>query len=199
MAVRPAERRDAADLARLMDIAGEGLPRYLWAQLAEPGEEVWAIGQRRALRDEGGFSWRHAAVAEVGGAAAGAVIAYRIGAPEPPDALPPMFRPLQELENLAPGSHYLNVLATYPEFRRRGVARLLLAEAEARGGGAPETSLIVADRNAPALALYLACGYVERARRAIVKEGWACDSAEWVLLTKPLRAKPELAIAAEPA
>ena len=46
-----------------------------------------------------------------------------------------MFRPLQGLENRAPGTHYLNVLATYPAFRRRGVASRLLAEAERQGPG----------------------------------------------------------------
>ncbi|MBA3326247.1 MAG: GNAT family N-acetyltransferase [Rhodobacteraceae bacterium] len=198
--VRPAERRDAADLARLIDLAGEGLPSYLWASIAEPGEDAFAVGMRRGLRDEGGFSWRNAAVAEVGGAVAGALVAYRIGdAPEPLEALPPMFRPLQELENLAPGSQYVNVLATYPDFRRRGVARRLLAEAEARGAGAREMSIIVADRNAPAIALYRASGYIERARRAMVKEGWVCDSGAWVLLAKPLGVAPGLAKPAKPA
>ena len=45
--------------------------------------------------------------------------------------LPAMFRPLQALENRAPGTQYVNVLATYPAFRRRGVAR-----AAPGGGGA---------------------------------------------------------------
>ena len=184
--LRPAERADAADLARLIDLAGEGLPRYLWSGIAEPGEDPLAVGMRRALRDEAGFSWRNAVIAEAGGAVAGLTIAYRIGAaPEPLDALPPMFRPLQDLENLAPGSQYVNVLATYPAFRRRGVARRLLAAAEAMGAGAAGMSIIVADRNEPALALYRASGYAEHARRAMVKEGWVCDSDAWVLLTKP--------------
>lgn len=188
LALRPARREDATDLARLAAIAGEGLPSFIWARLASPGEDPFAVGMRRALRDASGFSWRNAAVAEVGGAVAGAAIAYRIGdAPKPPGALPPMFRPLQALENLALGSQYVNVLATYPDFRRQGVARRLLAEAEARGAGAPATSLIVADRNASAIALYRAAGYVERARRAMVKEAWVCDSDEWVLLTRPLQ------------
>ena len=52
---------DAADLARLVDLAGEGLPSYLWARMAEPGEDAFAVGERRrAARDEGAFSWRNA-------------------------------------------------------------------------------------------------------------------------------------------
>ena len=187
--LRPARPADAPDLARLVDLAGEGLPRYLWAQMAEPGEDVWDVGVRRALRDEGAFSWRNAVIAEAGGAVAGALVAYRIDeAPQPVDDLPAMFRPLQGLENLALGSQYVNVLATYPDQRRRGVARALLAEAEARAGDAPEISIIVADRNAPAVALYGALGYAERARAPMVKEDWVSENANWLLLVKPLGA-----------
>lgn len=184
---RPARRADAADLARLADLAGEGLPSRLWAGLAAPGEDVWTIGARRAMRDEGAFSWRNATMAELGGAAAGALIAYGVGdAPEPLDDLPALARPLQELENLAPGSRYVNVIAVYPAFRGRGVARRLMAEAEAAAVGAAEMSLIVADRNAAAMGLYRALGYRERARRAIVAQGWPTESTEWVLMVKPL-------------
>ena len=134
-ALRPARPGDAADLARLVELASEGLAGYLWARMAAPGED--AAGRRRparAARDEGAFSWRNAVMAEIGGAVAGGLVTYRIGeAPEPLDALPAMFRPLQALENRAPGTQYVNVLATYPAFRRRGVARALLAEAERRG------------------------------------------------------------------
>ena len=53
----------------------------------------FAVGTRRAARDEGAFSWRNAVIAELGGAVAGGLVAYRIGdAPEPlddaADALP---------------------------------------------------------------------------------------------------------------
>lgn len=187
VALRPARRADAADLARLVDLAGEGLPRHLWARMAGPGEDVWDVGARRASRDDGAFSWRNAVVAEVDGAVAGALVVYRIGdAPEPLDELPAMFRPLQQLENLALGSQYVNVLAIFPDHRRRGLGRRLLAEAEARGGDAGAMSIIVADRNAPAVALYCASGYRERARTPIVKEDWVSDSTAWVLLLKPL-------------
>lgn len=184
--LRPARREDAPDLARLVNLAGEGMPRYLWARMAAPGEDAWDIGARRAARDEGGFSWRNAVIAGVDGATAGALVTYRVAAaPAPLDDLPAMFRPLQDLENQAPGTQYVNVLATFPAFRGRGVARRLLAEAEAQGAGSTGMSLIVADRNLPAIALYAALGYRETARRPIVKEDWDCASADWVLMRKP--------------
>ena len=86
----------------------------------------------------------------------------RMGAvvvPEPVDDLPPMFRRLQALENRVPGSLYVNMLATCPAFRRRGVATALLAEARAAGGPPPRgLSLIVADDNRDARRLCRAFG-----------------------------------------
>lgn len=185
-ALRPASREDAADLARLADMAGEGLPRYLWAGLAGPGEDPFAVGARRVARDEGSFSWRNATVAEVAGTLAGMLVTYRVGdAPEPLDELPPIARPLQALENRALGTQYVNILATFPAFRRRGVASRLLAEAAARGAGLPGISLIVADRNAAAHRLYEASGFRETARLPIVKEDWRCDSDFWLLMIRP--------------
>ncbi len=79
----------------------------------------------------------------------------------------------------------MNVLATYPEFRRRGVASRLLAEAERQGLGARGLSLIVADANMAARRLYEAWGFAEAARAAMVKDGWEGAGREWVLMVKP--------------
>lgn len=184
---RPARRSDAADLARFIDLASEGLTSHVWAGMAAPGEDVLAFGAGRAARDEGAFSWRNAMMAEIGGAVAGGLLAYRIGeTAEPLDELPPMFRPLQALENQALGSRYVLAIATDPTFRRNGVARHLLEQAERAAGTAPAMSLIVADGNLPARRLYESLGYRETASAPIVKESWHCDSARWLLLTKPL-------------
>lgn len=189
-AFRPATRGDAAVLAELVNDAGQGLPLYLWEQMKEPGESAWDVGRRRAARDEGAFSWRNAIVIECEGEAAGCLIGYGIAeAPEPiPDDFPVMFRPLQALENLAPGSWYVNVLAVLPVFRNRGFGRRLLARAEeiARAERRGGMSLIVADANAGARRLYERVGYREAARRPMVKEGWAGEGRHWLLLTKPL-------------
>jgi len=182
---RPARREDARDLARLVNLAGEGLPCYLWSQMAPEGEDVWRFGEMRAARDEGAFSWRNAWIAEADSHVAGSLIAYDIGPdPEPLDDLPAMFRPLQALENLVPGTRYINVLACYPEFRRMGMGRLLM-ETQEPLAGPHGLSLIVADRNEPAIALYHSLGFSEAARLPIIKEGWHCDSSDWVLLTRP--------------
>jgi ribosomal protein S18 acetylase RimI-like enzyme len=81
------------------------------------------------------------------------------------------------------GTWYVNVLASYPEFRRKGVGATLMREAQRRGG-AGGTSLIVADRNASARHFYERLGYRERDRRPMVKENWRSDSDFWVLMVR---------------
>ncbi|HET9068693.1 MAG TPA: GNAT family N-acetyltransferase [Amaricoccus sp.] len=186
-ALRPARQEDAEDLARLADLAAEGLASAFWAGLAGPGERPLDVGIRRAAGGEGAFSWRTAVMAEVHGRVAGALVAYHARGREPVGEVAPVFRPLQALENRAAGTLYLNVIATYPEFRCRGVASRLLAEAERWGRGARGgLSVIVADRNHPARRLYEAFGFREAGREPMVKDGWASLSEAWVLMMKPL-------------
>jgi len=194
IAFRPARIDDAAILAELVNHAGEGLPLYLWGGMAAPGETAWEVGRRRAARDEGAFSWRNATMIALAGEAAGCLIGYDIPErPEPVAAdLPAMFVPLQELENLAPGSWYVNVLAVLPAFRGRGLGTRLLALADdtALRRGRRGLSLIVSDANAGARRLYERRGYRAVATRPMVKEGWVNEGQNWVLMTKPGRAAP---------
>ena len=189
MQLRAATPDDAPALAELINFAGEGLPLHLWAGMAVPGETAWDVGRRRARREVGGFSWRNATVVEEAGSVAACLIGYPLPeAPEPLDlaATPPMFVPLEELERLAPGTWYVNVLATYPEWRGRGLGTRLIARARelAATAGCRGTSIIVADTNTGARRLYEATGHVERARRLAVKEDWAGAVREWVLLVR---------------
>jgi len=123
---------DAAVLAELVNYAGEGLPLYLWSKLAEPGETAWDVGRRRAAGAEGSFSYRNATIIDHGGECAGCLIGYEIPDDPAPIAgeMPGMFVPLQELENLAPGAWYVNVLAVRPQFRGLGLGTELLGFAD---------------------------------------------------------------------
>jgi ribosomal protein S18 acetylase RimI-like enzyme len=189
--LRPAIRKDARALAELINFAGEGLPLYLWTRLAEPGEDVWEVGRSRALRDEGGFSYRNSTIAELGGEVAGCLIGYAL-AKEPARtdlaSLPPVFVPLQELEELAPNTWYINVVAAYPKFRGQGVGSRLLERAEqaAREADRPGLSLVVADTNVGARKLYAKRGYRQIATRPLVKEQWQTGAREWVLMVKSI-------------
>jgi len=187
---RPATVDDAGLLAELINYAGEGLPLYLWGEMAEPGEAAWDVGRRRAAREEGSFSYRNATIIEQDGQCAGCLIGYEIpDNPGPiPDDLPSMFVPLQELENQAPGTWYINVLAVRPQFRSQGLGTKLLASAEetAHGLGKRGISVIVSDANLGAYRLYKRLGYNEQARRLMVKDNWQNEGRSWVLLMKNL-------------
>lgn len=188
--LRPARLEDAPALAELVNHAGDGLPLHLWGKMADLGESAWDVGRRRAARPEGGFSYRNATVIEQQGECAGCLIGYPLpDRPEPiGDDMPAMFVPLQELENLAPGTWYVNVLAVRPPLRGAGLGTQLLAHADAAGRalGKRGMSVIVSDANPAARRLYERCGYREAATRAMVKEDWQNDGRNWVLLTKGL-------------
>lgn len=174
---------DTDTLAQLVNYAGEGLPFYLWHQLAAPGQSPWGIGRQRALRDEGSFSYRNATIAEVAGKPVGCLIGYAIAAqPDPiPADLPAMLVPLQELENLAPNTWYVNVLALMPTYRNQGLGAALLRHAVTMTAGTG-LSVIVSNANVGARRLYERHGYRERSRRPMVKDRWAHEGDEWVLL-----------------
>lgn len=189
--LRPARKDDARALAQLIDIAGEGFGTYLWSQAAGPGESALDVGMRRAQREEGGFSYRNARLAEIDNLVAGLLLGYRLADPYDTgdlDALPALVRPLVELESIAPASWYVNALAAFPEYRNRGLGTRLLAEAEriAREVNAPSLSLIVADQNEGARRLYLRSGYRETARRPLVPFPGLAHTGDWVLMTKPV-------------
>lgn len=191
MTEREAQKSDAAELAKLIDLAGEGLPFYLWQQMAGAGEDPWEIGRQRAARDTGSFSYRNAVVAEIDGKVVGALIGYPTAAePEPIDIenTPPMFVPLLELENLAVGTWYVNAVATFPEARGLGVGSKLMRWADRRASerGLRGTSLIVSDANRGARRLYDRLGYEETAQRPMVKEQWQNEGENWVLMIREL-------------
>jgi ribosomal protein S18 acetylase RimI-like enzyme len=188
--IRPAVKADAPALAELVNYAGEGMPLYLWGNLAAPGEDPWQIGRARAERETGAFSYRNALVIQRDGECAGCLIGYPIPEqPGPvPSDIPAMFVPLQELENLAPDTWYINVLGVVPQFRNQGLGARLLEEALtiARSLGKRGVSLIVADGNQGARRLYERSGFHERASRELIKEDWDSESKSWLLLVREL-------------
>jgi ribosomal protein S18 acetylase RimI-like enzyme len=182
--LRQATVEDAPVLAELINQASEGLAHYAWTLMAAEGQDPWALGlERQAARAS---SW---VVVDEG---QGAVAALRAVPPEAAGeadpGMPPVFRPLVELEALAPDALYVNVLATLPQARGRGFGTMLLHHAErmARDAGRPRLSLIVADSNAGARRLYGRVGYREVAARPLVKAGWTGPGGEWLLMVTDL-------------
>jgi len=171
--LRWARRGDSRRVAELMNIAGHGLPAYLWSLSAEDGQEPIEVGTARAAREDQNFSYRNAVVVEDGGEVVALLLAYRLpeaGEEEDLDELPEVLRPLVELELLAPGTFYVNGLATLPGHEGRGLGSRLLDVANdlAAEAGCDELSLEVFERNEIAVRLYRRHGYRTVARRPAV-------------------------------
>ena len=191
MKIEAARKSDAGALVHLINIAGEGLPEYLWAQMCEAGEAPLSFGKKRAERVEGGFSFRNAQVVRVNEDIAGMLLSYRQDDPYDvgdPTELLEVVRPLVLLEAQAPGSWYINALAVHENYRRRGVARALMQEAEklANENDVSSMSIIVSSENESAKALYTSVGYRIKAALPISPWGNGSPEGSWELMVKQL-------------
>ena len=83
---------------------------------------------------------------------------------------------------------YIERLVVSPDFRRRGMARLLLAAAEdlAREYGKRTVGLHVSGNNLPALRLYEDEGYEEVSRQHSFLTGYFLNIKDWLYLKKEL-------------
>jgi ribosomal protein S18 acetylase RimI-like enzyme len=191
MQIRRATRSDCADVAGLALIAGEGIPAYFWALDAGAGVSIEAQGALNAASETGNFSYRNAWLMVVDGRVAGMLLAYRLPAADAAEdlqALPEFIRPLVELEQCVPGSFYINMLATYPDYRNRGIGSRLMGRVDelAADAGCDLTSIEVFEENAGALRLYQRLGYRIVERRAVVPHECHPYHGDIVLLTRPV-------------
>ncbi|WP_298938213.1 GNAT family N-acetyltransferase [uncultured Ruegeria sp.] len=123
---------DAENPTKLIDIAGEGIPTWLWSESTGDSKSVLEVGRERAMRESGGFSYRNARVAYSNSATLGMVLSYPIDkAPEGNlDELPAALAPFVALERRLVGTWYVNALAVFPRFRGHGLGTELLRAAE---------------------------------------------------------------------
>jgi ribosomal protein S18 acetylase RimI-like enzyme len=180
---RTAVEADGPTLAVLMNEAAHGLSLYAWTQMAEPGGNPWSIGAEiQADRARQGL-WT---VADEGAGVVAGLQVWPPGGGAPAHALRAVFEPMVELRALAADALYVNVVATLPAARGRGLGTRLMRIAEdiASAEGRRRLCLIVADDNDGARRLYHRLGYRERATRPMVKDGWEGSGEAWVLLVK---------------
>ena len=163
LTIRRATKKDGLALAKLIDIAGEGIPSWLWSQNCDDGQLPLLIGCERAQRETGGFSYSNALLAEQNGEQAGMVLSYGIDAAptEDPDTLPAPIAPFVALEKRSVGTWYVNALAVFAAHRNSGIGQRLLLAAEglAASNGYERMSIQVYGQNSGAVRLYERFGY----------------------------------------
>lgn len=171
--IRPACFEDARAIARLIDIAGEGIPNLIWSNMAEPGQSALDVGQANACCDVGGLSYRNALVAEAEGSVVGMILGYIVEQPdeeisEDPAKLPDLARPIVALEAQSVGTFYIDALAVLPAWRGCGVGSRLLVAAElrARNLGVANMSIQNFVHNRDTVKLYSRAGYKFSAQSA---------------------------------
>lgn len=189
MQIKDASKDDAVDLAYLINLAGEGIPEYLWKNIAEKGESPWEVGAKRAAREEGGFSYNNARICVAENILQGMILSYQQDNPYHVGNIndfPPIVRPLIELESKAPGSWYINAVATFEQYRSQGVAQALILDAEnkAKACGCDAISLIVASENRRAKKLYDFLGFNIADALPVVTFPGCHYAGKWLLMIK---------------
>ncbi len=186
-----ADKSMARDLAQLINIAGEGIPFFIWSQMARDDESPMDIGEARAARSDGDFSYRNAKVLINNDNILGMFLGYQLPLSYSLDELgeyPPVVRPLVELESIAAGSFYINALATYEKYRGKGVAKTLMIAAEslALENRYHDLSLIVGSENVVAITMYKKMGFFALQSREVIGYPGATLGGDWVLMMKHL-------------
>lgn len=183
--IRPAEKRDAAELAILVDVASHGFASWFWYGAVMDGRVDTAMERGRIkMRDDAVEGWQGAVLAEWEGDVAGAAIAYRLDESLGDAVAPhPVVEPILALQRLVVGDRFIDSLGVYREHRGKGIGRALLAHEIAKAVDG-RISLITESHNETALSLYRSSGFSEVSRAAAVPLFADSKEHEWVLLTR---------------
>jgi ribosomal protein S18 acetylase RimI-like enzyme len=184
--LRPAEKRDAAELAILVDIASHGFAGWLWSAAVKAGVSDTTLERGRTMMRQDGApgAWQDATVADYGDEIAGVSIGYDLDESVREIAAPhPVIAPLLALQVQVIGSRFIDSLGVYRHHRSKGIGRALLAHELEKAQGR-QVSLITESHNETALKLYGAHGFFERARLAAVPLFEDSKRHDWVLLTR---------------
>lgn len=185
--IRSARKSDCRTIAELYRIASEGVSDYIWTKLANPGEDLLDVGQRRYERDDTVFSYRSTSIAERNGLVAGMLVAFPMTVDEDYVEEDPVLAPYSALEE--PESFYICATAVFPQYRGQGIGHQLLelAEANAREQELGKLSLIVFEENAGAKRLYERTGFEEYARAPVVPHPLIHHRGDALLMVRTLR------------
>lgn len=189
---RAAKPEDSSDLAILFDAASRRICSWNWSTLAEPGQSWLEVGRNR-IRNQTELKSHHLNwhVAEIAGQTVGALFGFSLPDPaeeEDLDALPPVYRPMVEMEMIAKGCWLLQAIALFPEHRGAGHGPALIDRAcqAARDAGHSRIVLQVESPNVRAQAMYRKCGFTEWERRPFVPFPGSDDEGDWILMVRDL-------------
>ncbi len=199
---RPATQQDCPTIARLMQIASDGVCDYIWNTLTDdyPGLLPIEIGAQRYADADGNFSYRNCTLAIASGVIQGLMMAFPIPPADPaapssePSPAPPTANGAIAPDVLAPytleqpNSWYICALAVFAEFRCQGIGTQFLefATHQARTRNLPELSLLCFEQNVGAARLYERYGFRTINRAPVVPHPLIHYTGDILLMTKPV-------------
>ena len=182
---RPAKKSDCRTIASLYRISSDGVADYIWTKLAQPGEDLLDVGQRRYERENSLFSYQNCKLAILDKTIVGMLVAFPMVVDETTEPEEdPVLAPYSKLEEN--NSYYICGVALFPEYRNRGIGTQLmkLAEDQAIAKGFDKLSLIVFEQNVGAKQLYDRLGYRGIACEAVVPHPLIHYSGNAILMLK---------------
>ncbi len=182
--LRPARTGDCPSIAALYSISSDGVADYIWTKLAEPGEDILTVGQRRYERKDTAFSYQNCTIVENEGSIIGMLVAFPMHIDPLEEESDPVLAPYSKLEE--DNSYYICGMALFPQYRGRGIGTglLTIAEEHARNKGFRKVSLIVFEQNTGAKQLYDRMGYKEVRREAIYPHPLIHYTGDAILMVK---------------
>jgi ribosomal protein S18 acetylase RimI-like enzyme len=201
---RRATPDDSPTIARLFQIASDGVVDYIWETLRPqyPDLAPLEIGALRYADPENAFGYKNCVLAELKGQVVGMMNSFSI-LPATPDQEASILADLSGDPDVlapygleAPNTWYICALAVFPEFHGRGIGSqfLKLAHQQATQHGFRELSLLCFEQNEGALRLYRRNGFQERDRTAVIPHPLIHFTGDLLLMTVPTLTSPTPAL-----
>ena len=186
--IRPAARNDALHVAAIVDIAGHGIDLDSWIRDSGQDHAVLEAARRAASADANApYHFSKSWLVEVDGTIAGGLVGELLANNQDYAAeISPALVPLVTLETRLIGYWSILAIATYPEFRGKGLATRLLAHAGelASSAGAKGLCLTVEDANFAAISVYQRLGFVAADKLPWIAYGGRSGPSEWVMMKR---------------